>query len=242
MSKNLQLLEQLDQERRRTLADCRGEPDFTSALRPNIATRTYHELDKLVQRLFLSGPTLSRLVVFTGAAPGVGCTWISVHTAEVLGCQASGSVCLVDASTSSTGARERFNIPNGRGFADALTQNEPIDSFSTRVGSNLWIVAATGKPAASDVFSRRRVEARLLELRRQFDYVLIDTPSVAASSDSLTVGALADGAVLVVKAGHTRRPAVRLGIEELERAHVKVLGTVLNQREYPIPEAIYKRL
>ena len=92
------------------------------------------------------------------------------------------------------------------------------------------------------MFSRPRVEARLLELRNQFDHVLVDAPPVAASSGFLTLVTLAEGVVLVLKAGHTRRPAVLLAIEELETAGVKVLGAVLNQREYPIPEAIYKML
>jgi len=58
----------------------------------------------------------------------------------------------------------------------------------------------------------------------------------------LNAAILADGAVLVLKAGHTRRPVARLAIAELEAAGVKILGTVLNQRDYPIPEAIYKRI
>jgi Mrp family chromosome partitioning ATPase len=65
---------------------------------------------------------------------------------------------------------------------------------------------------------------------------------VVVGSSSLTLGTLADGVVLVLKAGHTRRPAVHLAITELEGAGVKVLGTVLNQRDYPIPDAIYKRI
>jgi len=244
MSRNFELLEQLDKERRGAAADYREERDLTTpaALRPNRGTRTYAELNKLVQRLFLSGPTPSRHVVFTGAGPGVGCTWICVHTTKVLCSQTAGSVCLVDTNTSSSSVREHFNLPNGPGFFEALVQDGPIHAFTQKVGNNLWVVPADGSPATAVVRSRQRVEARLLELWRQFDYVLFDAPPAAGSSGSLTLATLADGVVLVLKAGHTRRHAVRLVIGELESTRVKVLGTVLNQREYPIPDPIYKRL
>jgi tyrosine-protein kinase len=244
MSRNFELLDQLEKERRNTVAACRAEPDPTTSagLRPNVGNRTYEQLNKLVQRLFLSSRKPSRHVVFTGAGRSVGSTWICVHAAEVLCCQTAGSVCIVDAHTGTLGVREHFDVPNGAGFAKAIEQAGPIHTFAQRVGSNLWVVPADDSSAVDIVFSRPRVEARLLELSRQFDYVLLDAPPVAPSSEFLTLVTLAEGAVLVLKAGHTRRPAVRLAIEELETAGVRILGAVLNQRQYPIPEAIYKRL
>ena len=194
-----------------------------------------------MQRLFLSGPTPSRQLVFTGTGPGVGCTSVSVHTTEVLCSQTTGSVCLVDTNMNSSGFREYFNLPDGAGFTDALAQDGPVDRFVRRVRRNLWVLTG-GNPAKELVSFRPRLEACLLKLRGQFDYVLLDTPPVATGSGSLTLATLADGVVLVLKAGHTRRNVVRMAIAELEAAGVKVLGTVLNQRDYPIPEVIYKRL
>lgn len=245
MSKNLELLNQLEKERRNPVATYAPEPDITTppGARPNVGTRTYDELNKLVQRLFLSGRTASRHVVFTGAGRSVGCTWICVHAAQVLCCQTARSVCVVDANMGSPGIREHFNVPNGAGFADAMAQQDgPMHTFAQRAGSNLWVVSAGGSSAVDVVFPGPRVAARLLELSNQFDHVLVDGPPVAANSGFFALVTSAEGVVLVLKAGHTRRPAVRRAIEELETAGVRVLGVVLNQREYPIPEAIYKRL
>jgi len=244
MSRNFELLDQLEKERRNALATYGPGPDLTTpaGVKPNVGTRTYEELNKLVQRLFLSGRTPRRHVVFTGAEESVGCTWICVHTAEVLCCQTAGSVCLVDTNRGSPGIREHCDVTTGAGFAEAMVEDGPMHTFARRVGSNLWVVPAGDCSTVHIVFSRPRVEARLLELRRQFDYVLLDASPVAASSEFLTLVTLSDGVVLVLKAGCTRRPTVRLAIEELETAGVRVLGAVLNQREYPIPEAIYRRL
>jgi Mrp family chromosome partitioning ATPase len=53
---------------------------------------------------------------------------------------------------------------------------------------------------------------------------------------------LADGLILVLSARHTRRAAARRIKQLLDEARVQLLGTVLTDREFPIPERIYRRL
>jgi Mrp family chromosome partitioning ATPase len=52
----------------------------------------------------------------------------------------------------------------------------------------------------------------------------------------------ADGMILVLSAQKTRRIAARKIKDVLDAAHVRVLGTVLCDREFPIPERIYRQL
>jgi Mrp family chromosome partitioning ATPase len=245
MSRNFQLLERLDRELRHSgEAECRTEEDLAASatFKPSRRTRTYEELKKLVQRLFLCGPAPTRLVVFAGAGPGVGCTWICVNATKVLSSQTTRRVCLVDTNTTSPSVAEYFHIPNSGGFVEALAGVGPVRSFTRRVANNVWVLTAGKHTKAEIVLSPERLEAGLFELGREFDLVLFDAPPVAANSGSLALASLVDGAVLVLKAGHTPRRAVRLAVKEFESAHVKLLGTVLNQRDYPIPEAIYRKL
>jgi Mrp family chromosome partitioning ATPase len=90
--------------------------------------------------------------------------------------------------------------------------------------------------------SHEQAARRMLELRREFQFVLFDTPHVGSTADAVGLALLCDGMVLVVKAGSTRRSAVHHIKADLEIEHVKLLGTVLNQSEYPIPDGIYKHL
>jgi len=244
MSKNFQLLEQLDRERLRYASEYRTEEDLAAPtiLKPNRGARTYEELNRLVQGLFLNGPTSARQVVFTGAGPRVGCTWICTHAAEVLCSQTTRDVCLVDANRGSPGIGEYFNIRNGPGFFDALATHDSMQRFTWKVANNLWVMPAGGNLEGETVVSTDGFDLQLLELGRQFDFVLFDAAPVATNSSSLVIATLADGTVLVLKAGHTPRRAVGHALKELATAHAKVLGTVLNQRDYPVPEAIYQRL
>jgi Mrp family chromosome partitioning ATPase len=72
--------------------------------------------------------------------------------------------------------------------------------------------------------------------------VLIDAPGTSSSRDAALLGQLADAAILVVEANSTRKMAARKAKEFLERAGVQLIGTILNNRTFPIPEALYKIL
>jgi Mrp family chromosome partitioning ATPase len=84
------------------------------------------------------------------------------------------------------------------------------------------------------------MRTRLGELYAQFDYVLLDVASLNTCNDGIALGSSADGVVIVVRANASRREIARKTLQELQAAKVQALGVVLNQRTFPIPEAIYK--
>jgi len=71
--------------------------------------------------------------------------------------------------------------------------------------------------------------AQLLErFRREFNAILIDTPPMLMTPDARILGRLADGAILVIRAGKTTRDAAALAKQRLIEDGVPVLGTILN--------------
>jgi Mrp family chromosome partitioning ATPase len=87
-----------------------------------------------------------------------------------------------------------------------------------------------------------RGRQRLHELHQEFDYVLIDAPALSQSNAATMLGSATDGAVLVIKANSSRREVARKAMEDFKAANISLLGAVLNQRTFPIPTRIYKRL
>jgi len=203
------------------------------------------EITKLVQRVFsLPGNDAPRTVVFSGTESGNGCSWVCARVAEVLTSQVSGSVCLVDANFRHPGLHEQFGAENQNGLTDALRKREPMRTFAQPLSCpNLWLVSG-GSPAedGQSLLSSDRMRLRLTDLRAEFDYVLIDTPAISSSNDATVLGAVTDGIVLVLKANSSRRESARGAIHDLRAAKVRVLGAVLNQRTFPIPQSIYDKL
>jgi Mrp family chromosome partitioning ATPase len=81
----------------------------------------------------------------------------------------------------------------------------------------------------------------MIELRTLFKYVVIHLP-LHSDRASIVPSFAGDGLVLVVEANSTRRETVRELMEELQMLRTRVLGVVLNNRTFPIPEAIYHKL
>lgn len=67
-------------------------------------------------------------------------------------------------------------------------------------------------------------------LRQSVDLVIIDSPPILAATDPLIIAPNTDGAVLVCRAGATRREALRRAADSLHQGSVRIIGVVLNQQ------------
>jgi Mrp family chromosome partitioning ATPase len=222
-----------------------SDPQSRDGARPQWNERVWDEVGKLVQRVFVfPSPGNARLVVFAGVDAGRGSSEICFCAGEVLAAQASGSVCLVDANQRAPFLHHIAGIGRSPGLAEALINSDPIKDFAVPItGANLWLVPpGAGASEAPGSFPMDRFCARLAELREEFDYVLIDTPPVNLCTDALLLGQKSDGVILIVEANSTRRETARMVTEAFQAANVKLLGAILNNRTFPIPEALYKKL
>ena len=202
------------------------------------------EITKLVQRLFLqagkgSGP---KVVAFSGIAREDRSSWICARAGEILAEQADTSVCMVEANFWSPKLHIHSSAANRIGFAEALTTKGPIRNFAVQLGGqNLWLIpSGLAKPGFYPSIERYR--DRFAELRGSFDYILVSAPALSRETEATFMGQLADGVVLVVEANQNRRETVRRAKEQLESAKVQLIGAVLDQRTFPIPEKLYQRL
>ena len=203
------------------------------------------EVGKLVQRLFLiPGPQAPRQVVFAGTEQGTGCTWICARAADVLASQIPGSVCIVDGNARCPTLHEEFHVSNHYGLAEALQGGEPIRQFAQQLSRpNLWLLSCGAVSEKSQqLLTMDRMRRRMAELRNEFDYILIDVCSLDSNDHAIRLGNWCDGVVLVLEANSSPRNNARRVIEEMQRARTPLLGAVLNQRTFPIPDSVYSRL
>jgi len=256
MSRNFELLQNLgkevlldapaavaavEQKYRKTVP----EPADAKEAQLKLEPKEREELTKLAQRIFLHpGAEAPRVVVFTASESGNGCSSICACAAELLAAQVTGSVCLVDANLRHPGLHEQFAVENQFGLADALQGSEPLLNYARSMSRpNLWLVSAGSSPeAALPLLSSEPMRQRISELRSGVDYVIIDASAMNVSNDATVLASAADGVVMVLKANSSRRETVRKAVQDMQAANIRVLGAVLNQRTFPIPEAIYNKL
>ena len=194
----------------------------------------------LVRQVFFSSAVHPvRQVVFCPADSETEVGSICRQVAEALALDTSGSVALVtcDRPTSPPDPREmEQNPPILREEAIA-----PLRQLAIPIRKNLWWLplihlVVDGKSSGPSLSSR------LGELRREFEYSIVQGPAAAESSEAAALGQSADGIILVL-AAHVTRRAIALNFKQtLGSAQVRLLGTVLSERRFPVPEAIYRRL
>ena len=92
------------------------------------------------------------------------------------------------------------------------------------------------------VLSHERARGLASELRQRFDYVLFDCGSVLGTAEMGMLAPTVDGVVLVIRANRTKREVVAKAEKLVRFSGGSVIGTVLNRRSFPIPDAIYRRL
>ncbi len=212
-----------------------------------IQGRSRTEIEKVANRLYrASNPAASNVVVFTALEPASGCSWVCAHSGDLLAASTDASVCLVDANLRSPALHAHLGVPNNNGLADLIS--DPTLKVSNVVsklpGSDLWLLTAGSVSAeeAECLVQSDRMRDRIAELRSSFEFVLIDAPAVSLCNDALALGQSADGMLLVLRAGSTRRDSASRLTGELAASGVKLFGAILNDYASPIPEAIEKWL
>jgi Mrp family chromosome partitioning ATPase len=148
-------------------------------------------------------------------------------------------VLVVDASATA-GLTGMLGLAGRPGLAQLAAGASPSDVVHRTEIDHLAVVAA-GEGAGADL-----TEADWPRIVRQLsgmaDVVFFDLPPILTSTLAPKVSAACDGLVLVVAAHRTRREAIRQAKAKLEYAgDVKLLGAILNGREYFIPDFLYRR-
>lgn len=167
--------------------------------------------------------------VVTSAVAGEGKSVTAGNLACALAEQSDKKVVLIDADLRHPSQHTLFSVDNQRGLSDYLAGGSMLEMAIQRSRlSNLWILPAGRTPAnPAELLAGKRLDDVLARLRRDYDYLVIDTPPVLDATDAATISPRADGALLVVRMRSTQRDDAKQALELLRKARVNVLGTVL---------------
>lgn len=239
MSRNFELLSQLETE---VPFDSTGIKDTLSWDKPVDRVRQNaisQEFVTLAQTVFLSGnENAPHQVVICGVDRDSGSSEICIRLGRTLAKSSAHSVCLIDANLQSA-RLERLLV------TDRLIPLPEMDKDLCReIEPNLWLAELGELRAQKDAGlpTTQQMAKRLTALRARFDFILMDAPGANVRGDASVLGKLADGAILVIEANSTRKAAALKAKQSLEGTNVRILGSVLNNRTFPIPERLYRKL
>jgi len=195
------------------------------------------QIQHLVRQLFRVSATLSvRQVIFSALERETDIQGICLRVGQALAMETFADVAVVAARPDTVGDVEPYFAPPDY---YPRTPNGRLGKTAVRLGKNLWLVPDRVTQEQHDSAS---LHVFLGELRHEFEYSIVQGQPAGESSVTTEMAQIADGVVLVVSAERTRRASACKIKEMLDAAQVRLLGAVLSDREFPIPERIYRCL
>lgn len=184
----------------------------------------------LVRQIFSPAVTTRRTrVLFTAADRETNLTAVCEEAGQVLA-EVTGAVVAIVETSSQT-------LPEMKKAPRSIAPAEYWRSYSSQIAANLWRV-----PSAvwNHRFQGGGGRGTPENARFPFDYVLF--AATVADSELSLFCSICDGVVLVLTANRTRKESALRAKEQLSQCNAQLLGTVLDGRTFPVPEAIYQRL
>lgn len=173
-----------------------------------------------------------KVILITSATQSEGKSTTSSNLA-VAYAQQGKKVLIIDTDMRRPTVHYTFKVANGLGLSSLLTRQAELEKavLPTKVDNLSILTAGPIPPNPAELLSSRSMENLILQLREEYDVIILDAPPLLQVADSRITSKLTDGVVLVVGCTTSDRQRVLKAKEQLELAEAKILGVVLNRRE-----------
>ena len=179
--------------------------------------------------LALNPDRASRTILMTSALRGEGKSVASLNLALSLVEQPRIRVVVLDADVRAPSIEGYLNLPRRQGLTELLRGELPLAAAIRQTSvRGLDVIGGGERPInPTEVLHLDRLKSILHQLKRDYDYVLIDSPPTINLNDASMFGAIADGIILVVRLGETPRHLVEQAQQMLENLGGNILGICL---------------
>ena len=194
---------------------------------------TTAELFRLMraQLQFLLKSPDDKVVMVTSTMPGEGKSFISINLAASLAI-AKKRVVLVGMDIRKPRLAQYLNISPRKGLTEYLSDSSvKVSDIITPASGRLHfdvIAAGPVPPNPAELLLTERVDTLFAELRKEYDYIIIDSAPVGVISDSFNIVRITDVTVYVTRANYTKFSDVKYLNSVAEQNRLKNVSVVLN--------------
>jgi capsular exopolysaccharide synthesis family protein len=212
------------------VSPARVEPHFIAVSQPRSAyTEQYRSLRT---RILEAGERMHmRAFVVTSAGIGEGKTLTALNLAWLLAQTEGVRALLIDSDLRRPCATDYLGIDSKMGLSEVLGGKLRLEDAIVRLEPSGLHLLPGGSPRddVAELLSGPSYANLLTEVRRMFDYIIIDAPPLGVFTDANILMSRADAGLLVVRASQTRYSTVDKLLEQMPRE--RLLGVVLNRTD-----------
>ncbi len=214
---------------------CKDSSGDNIVVRPG-SVSTVAELFRAVrsnlQQFFLSGEN-EKVVLMTSTVSGEGKSFVSVNLAQTLAITNDNlKVLLVGMDIRKPRIAEYLSIPASRGLTDYVAKDGlNIDEIIQKNPNGLAFDVITSGPIPpnpAELLLNQRIDEMFAELRKRYDYIVVDTAPVGLVSDTLTLSRIGDATIYVCRANYTTKADIQYANGVYEEGRLKKMSILLN--------------
>jgi capsular exopolysaccharide synthesis family protein len=201
---------------------------LVAALSPqSLAAEQYRSLRTRISRA--ENGRAVRAIIVTSPSKGDGKSLTAANLSLTMAQEYQQRVLLIDADLRRPALHQLFGIAETPGLTDVLMGGATLDEALVPVPDHHLTLLPSGVPAShpAELLGSAAMRRTLDAVRTRFDRVILDMPPVSPLADVNVVAAMADGVLMIVRAGVTSKPAIERALSGLDTS--KVLGLVLNE-------------
>jgi polysaccharide biosynthesis transport protein len=188
-------------------------------------------LQRIRTGLFLiDGEQPPKTILVTSSVPLEGKSSIAASLARQ-SARSGLKVILIDADLRRPRLHEVIGLPNQNGLSEVLTgRANPESAIKRDEKSGLdFLPAGVGVVSPPDLFRSSTMKILLEETAAYYDLVIIDSPPIAAVSDSFSLSGIVDKTIYVIRWEQTPRNVALAGIRQMVDAGADIAGIVVSR-------------
>lgn len=187
--------------------------------------------------MFSQSVAAMRTLVVTSASPSEGKTTTASNLA-VSFAQQGMRVLLVDCDLRRSRIHRIFGLQREPGFTDLTLGYASEEEVTHPTSVTGLYVIASGKlpPNPAELLGSDTTRRLFDRLTEGYDLIIVDTPPLLAASDAAILATVANGVVLVLRAGATENAAAQQAVQQLGSVGARIVGAVLNDPDAQVPK------
>jgi capsular exopolysaccharide synthesis family protein len=220
------------------ISPARVEPHLVAISQPRSAY--CEQFRSLRTRILQAGERLQmRAFVITSAGVGEGKTLTALNLAWLLAQTDGVRALIIDSDLRQPCATDYLGIDAPVGLSEVLGGEVKLEDAIVRLDpAGLYLLpGGRARDDVAELLSGPTYARILTEVRRMFDYIIIDAPPLGIFTDANVLISKADGAMLVVRSGKTRFAIIDKLLEQIPRE--RLLGVVLNRVDEQLDSNAY---
>jgi len=169
------------------------------------------------------------IIVISSTISGEGKSFCSTNLASVFA-KSKKRTLLIGLDLRKPKLHESFNVDNKTGLSTYLIGHNTSEEiiFSTHINNLFLIPSGPIPPNPAELLESEKMKNLLIELKKQFDYIIIDTPPIAHVTDTMLIANYSDVNIFVIRQGYSSKNVINVINEVVEKGSLNNVGILIN--------------